>query len=406
MKNTAPLISIIIPTRNRAALLKSALESCANQSYKNLQIIVHDNNSSDGTKKVVQRMVTDKRIAYYNSGRDLTMQDNWNCAASHIKGDYFLRLDDDNILSPTIIEEALKNMHQHNLQCITYLPVVVYPLKRRIIFFKESEKIHLLSATQLTYLNYFCIIDSNYAVYKTRIVKSLLGKKFYSTTLPDRHMDYILACNVKKEGIRYGLCTKINGITRFDHRQYEKTASSGALNFSNIIKKYSKTNLDDIDCHDNFLLHRYLTAMIAMTKRGNGTVCQYFNTKITTFNIHKIMGLIGTLYEFNRFYSIQDFKAYSTVFLYVILKLLANPNLVIEGRRSYAQIFFLFAMITRRIQKSMFSRISQKIDYEFGNELCRRMMSGEKLHMEQIKSKYGDADIFLKKIGKLKIVGC
>ena len=49
MKN--PLVSIIIPTYNRAGYLERAIKSVLNQTYKNLEIIIIDDNSKDNTKK-------------------------------------------------------------------------------------------------------------------------------------------------------------------------------------------------------------------------------------------------------------------------------------------------------------------------------------------------------------------
>lgn len=395
------LVSIIIPTKNRASLLKYAVDSCINQTYKNLQIIVHDNNSSDNTQKIVQSLSKDKRIKYYNTKHDLTMKDNWNKAVNYIKGKYFLRLDDDNVLSPTIIEEAVKNIHKNNLHCLAYSPLIVHPGKKQTIFFKESEKIHLLNEAQIICFNYHCIIDSNYVIYKTKTVRKLLGKRFYVTTLPDRYLDYIIACNMKKEKIRYGLSTKIKGITRHDYKYSEKKAEMNALNLVKIKKAYSKArfdNINNIDCHNNFMLHRYVTAMTALTNQGNESICQYFNKKIATFNIYEIIFLIGVLYECNRYYSIPHFIAYANIFLYTASKLLAKPRLIIEGRRSYTQIFFLLALMTFRIQKSLFKKASQKIKTEFGDELCRKMLLNKEIDIKKAKVEFKDTQSVMKKL--------
>lgn len=45
-----PLISVYIPTYNRLELLKRAVQSVQNQTYKNFEIIIVDDNSSDGTQ--------------------------------------------------------------------------------------------------------------------------------------------------------------------------------------------------------------------------------------------------------------------------------------------------------------------------------------------------------------------
>lgn len=61
---TLPLISVIIPTYNRSKLLKRALTSVVNQSFKNFEVVVVDNYSTDDTFDVV-RSFSDHRIRYF-----------------------------------------------------------------------------------------------------------------------------------------------------------------------------------------------------------------------------------------------------------------------------------------------------------------------------------------------------
>ena len=61
----SPFFSFIIPTKNRSAILKFAIQSCLNQSFGDFEIIVSDNNSKDRTEEVVKKF-TDARIKYVN----------------------------------------------------------------------------------------------------------------------------------------------------------------------------------------------------------------------------------------------------------------------------------------------------------------------------------------------------
>lgn len=66
-----PLISVIVPARNSGETIKTALTSVTAQTYKNLEIVVIDDNSTDNTKEVVLELVKqDARIHYYSLPED------------------------------------------------------------------------------------------------------------------------------------------------------------------------------------------------------------------------------------------------------------------------------------------------------------------------------------------------
>lgn len=61
-----PLISVIIPTHNNATTIRVAIDSITQQTYKNLEIIIIDDNSTDDTRSVVELIVKkDTRVHYY-----------------------------------------------------------------------------------------------------------------------------------------------------------------------------------------------------------------------------------------------------------------------------------------------------------------------------------------------------
>src|ERR1700694_3560771 len=88
-----------MPTRNRASLLRSSLESAVDQKFQDYEIIVGDNNSTDDTRAVVEDfMKSSNKVRYVNPGRDLSMCDNWEYVLSQAGGLYVIYLCDDDAL--------------------------------------------------------------------------------------------------------------------------------------------------------------------------------------------------------------------------------------------------------------------------------------------------------------------
>ena len=74
-----PKVSIIIPTCNRAAYLKLAIESILEQGYQDFEIIVTDNASTDNTEVVVSDFKNEK-IRYFKNEENIGVVKNHNLA--------------------------------------------------------------------------------------------------------------------------------------------------------------------------------------------------------------------------------------------------------------------------------------------------------------------------------------
>lgn len=101
------LVTVAIPTRNRIQGLVKALSSVIAQTYKNLEIIVSDNNSGGDVKGALSAFA-DTRVKYFKHGKDLSMTENWNFCLKQAAGKYFLLLSDDDHLVPGAVAELLE----------------------------------------------------------------------------------------------------------------------------------------------------------------------------------------------------------------------------------------------------------------------------------------------------------
>jgi glycosyltransferase involved in cell wall biosynthesis len=102
-----PLVSVVMPTYNRASLLGRAIRSALNQTYNNLEIIVVDDASSDDTPDVVKAF-QDQRVRYIRHDTNRGGSAARNTGIRNATGEFIAFLDDDDEWEPTKTEEQLR----------------------------------------------------------------------------------------------------------------------------------------------------------------------------------------------------------------------------------------------------------------------------------------------------------
>ncbi len=104
MKNKK--VSVIITTRNEQKNIEKILKSIKKQTYKNIEIIIVDNNSNDKTKEIAK-----KYGKVFDRGPERSAQRNYGAEKS--KGDYLLFLDADMELTQNVIKEVVINIKEN-----------------------------------------------------------------------------------------------------------------------------------------------------------------------------------------------------------------------------------------------------------------------------------------------------
>lgn len=107
MQNS-PLVSVICMCYNHEKYVVQALNSVLNQSYKNVQLIITNDSSTDDSDKVIRNwLLTHPDIAYINNILNLGNTSTFNKALKLSKGDYIIDLAADDILLEDCIEKQL-----------------------------------------------------------------------------------------------------------------------------------------------------------------------------------------------------------------------------------------------------------------------------------------------------------
>lgn len=95
------LVTVGMPTYNRADRLRRAAESVLGQTYPNLDLLISDNGSTDGTEKLGRALAAaDPRVRYVRQPANRGPAANFQYVLDHARGDYFLWLADDDWLDP------------------------------------------------------------------------------------------------------------------------------------------------------------------------------------------------------------------------------------------------------------------------------------------------------------------
>ena len=125
--NISSLVSVLIPARNEEVNIKRCLYSLIDQSYKNLEIIVLDDDSDDQTYNIVKDISKNfSSIKLIKGERKLNgwTGKNWAChqLSKFAKGDFLLFIDADTKLQKNTISETVSEMNNNDVDLISLFP--------------------------------------------------------------------------------------------------------------------------------------------------------------------------------------------------------------------------------------------------------------------------------------------
>jgi glycosyltransferase involved in cell wall biosynthesis len=108
------LITVCLPTYNASKFIGSTLESLCNQTYKNIEILIGDNASTDNTYEIIKKyQEKDTRISYYKNEINLGYSENCNKLISQSKGEYIAIYHSDDVYDLTIVEKEVKALDEN-----------------------------------------------------------------------------------------------------------------------------------------------------------------------------------------------------------------------------------------------------------------------------------------------------
>lgn len=113
--NLQPLISIIIPTHNRAYVLADAIDSVLAQSYSNWELLIVDDSSTDNTAEIMNGFQDNPKIRYLISDSSCRgASPTRNVGIKNAQGEYIAFLDSDDLYYPDALELMLKPLLENS----------------------------------------------------------------------------------------------------------------------------------------------------------------------------------------------------------------------------------------------------------------------------------------------------
>ncbi len=114
LSHTESVVSVIIPTYNREHILESAIKSALAQTHANIQVIVSDDGSEDGTSQLMTKYPQVTYLKLKHGGQAHAR----NEGLKHARGEYIATLDSDDIWEPDFVEKCLELITNHDLDFV------------------------------------------------------------------------------------------------------------------------------------------------------------------------------------------------------------------------------------------------------------------------------------------------
>lgn len=105
-------VSILLPVYNAESTIRETIDSILNQTYTDFDVVIINDGSSDNSEQTILEY-KDERIHYYKNESNRGLIYTLNRGIELCKGEYIARIDADDIMLPTRLEEQIKFMEEH-----------------------------------------------------------------------------------------------------------------------------------------------------------------------------------------------------------------------------------------------------------------------------------------------------
>jgi len=253
-------VSVVIPTYNRATILKETIKSVLSQTYRNFEVIIADDGSTDNTKEIVQSF-KDNRISYIwqeNSGTPAAAR---NTAIKNAKGEFIAFLDSDDLWFPKKLEKQIEEFNKNSGILGVATNGIVIPMKPtiKILSLKNNKTVHyreLLANTSNPIINSSvlirkCVVDAIGLLDEEPLLKAIEDYDYWLRILKYKDKSILILKDVLIKYRAHESNLTINVFTdpAFFKKKYEKLVY--------ISDKHHGINKDLLKIKIRYILYRY-----------------------------------------------------------------------------------------------------------------------------------------------------
>ena len=161
-----PFFSIVMATYNRAYCIENAINSVLKQNFKDWELIIVDDGSTDNTEEVVKKYLDDKRIKYIKLQKNSGVNVARNRGYKEARGEWLFDLDSDNYLTDDGLIKRYEEVKRVNFDMIKFL---VKTPKGKVLKPKNYK---------VGFLNYKEVVCGKNSGEFTTVIKTELMKKY------------------------------------------------------------------------------------------------------------------------------------------------------------------------------------------------------------------------------------
>lgn len=194
--------SIILPVRNCRSYIETTIESVISQNYDDYELIISDNQSTDGTKEFIEEYRKYKNIKILHTENYLNLAEHFDWAQTHASGEWQIFLGGDDGLQPyffKLADKLTEIAEEQKIRAITS--------KRAYFFWENCAEIHSYTAVNYYAVEKISVENCNKQIFKYLYSKRECGyfdlPQMYTTSL--FHCSLLQDIRFQKEGVLLSL---------------------------------------------------------------------------------------------------------------------------------------------------------------------------------------------------------